>query len=113
MVINSLFSMIHVPEGTEYSLRIETYFVDRDRKRVPDDDHSLDVYDSGDIILETERFIYRFVNVLDAYEVGATLIEHLAAGEERVDLNEMMGCREFDDLFWGDLVVTEKKGGIP
>ncbi len=53
LIIKSLFFQIAVPKEEEYAIYTNDYYLDKDGNLVPKNTDRTDVYDYGDIIIQT------------------------------------------------------------
>ena len=98
VLIMSLFNMVYLPTNGEYTIYTEDYYIDDDGQRYDVMPHG-NVYEYGDLIIETpqKRYIYR--KIYSAYDYCATLIqkikEHRSDPVILIDLDELNEVRGF------------------
>ncbi len=96
--IMSLFNMVYLPTNSEFTIYTEDYYIDDDGQRYDVMPHG-NVYEYGDLIIETpqKRYIYR--KIYSAYDYCATLIqkikEHRSDPVILIDLDELNEVRGF------------------
>lgn len=90
--IMSLFNLVYLPTNSEFTIHTEDYYIDDDGQRYDAMPHG-NVYEYGDLIIETpqKRYIYR--KVYSAYDYCVTLIqkikEHKGDPVILIDLDEL------------------------
>ena len=94
LIIRSLFYQVTIPSSEEYAVFTNDYYVDADGNVLTDTDRT-DVYEYGDIIIQTSHSRYIFRKVYSAYDYAARIMDYIKEhrGESIIyidmeDLNE-------------------------
>ncbi len=74
LILSTMFEMVCIPLTTEYSIYTNDYYVD-DEGNVYEKTDRLDVYEYGDIVIETPTTRYTFYKVYAAYDYCAQILE--------------------------------------
>lgn len=94
IIIKSLFFQITIPSDEEYAIFSNDYYIDCEGnvfdKPALD---KLDVYEYGDIIIQTARVIYIIKRIYSAYDYVANIIhyidEHINDSIIKIDMSEL------------------------
>ncbi len=96
--IYSLFNLITIPGNTEYVIYTKDYYIDKAGVVYEKMPHG-DVYEYGDLIVETPSFRYVFRRVYAAYDYCATLIRMITEQKDQnvitINMDEDFQHREF------------------
>lgn len=74
--ISTLFEMVHIPTESEFSIYATDYYVDKEGNVFDKAPHT-DVYEYGDLYIETVSTQYIFRRVYSAYDYCAKILELL------------------------------------
>lgn len=94
LIIRSLFYQITIPSNESYAIFTNDYYIDTDGN-VLTKANKTDVYEFGDIIIQTSSSRYVFKKVYSAYDYAVRIMDHIKEhqGEnviyvDMADLNE-------------------------
>ena len=97
LIIRSLFYQVTIPDNVEYAIYTNDYFLDKDGNLVTEIGRT-DVYDYGDLIIQTGSAKYIFKKVYSAYDYAVRIMEHIKAHrEDKVIYINMEELNEFWD----------------
>lgn len=74
--ISTLFELIHIPTEAEFSIYTKDYFLDTDGNTYYEMPHD-DVYEYGDLYIETTSTQYIFRRVYSAYDYCSKILDML------------------------------------
>lgn len=99
LILATMFEMICIPLNTEYSIFTNDYYVDKEGHTYKEADRP-NVYEYGDLIIETPTTRYTFFKVYAAYDYCAKILEIIkkrclwsAIQIQLEELNPVMGFR--------------------
>lgn len=81
LIIRSLFYQITIPSNEEYAIYTNDYYLDQDGNVLTDTART-DVYEYGDIIIQTSRVKYIFKKVYSAYDYAVRIMEYIKEHRE-------------------------------
>lgn len=76
LIIRSTFFQIVIPDNEPYAIYSIDYYVDKDGTILTETDRS-DVYEYGDIIIQTPSTKYIMKKVYSAYDYAAQIIDYI------------------------------------
>lgn len=98
LMISTMFELICIPEQTEYCIYTRDYYIDREGTVYEKMPHG-DVYEYGDLIIETPQLRHIFRRVYAAYDWCAGIIRRLREAEPGekicICLDELEEARDF------------------
>lgn len=76
MLIIRSFFYVTIPSNEEYAINTNDYYLGHDGNILTDTDRT-DVYEYGDIIIQTSRVKYIFKRVYFAYDYAVRIMEYI------------------------------------
>ena len=104
-IIRSLFYQVAIPSTEAYAIFTNDYYVDKKGNVLTETDKT-DVYEYGDIIIQTSHARYIFKKVYSAYDYAVRIMEYIKEhqGEKVIYIN-MSDLNENWDDHSGSFVV--------
>lgn len=106
IIIKSLFNVVCIPDQMEYAVYTKDYCLDEEGN-ICEDLENMDVYEYGDLIIETPQKRYMFQKTYAAYDYCARITEEIKKQRhnpviyvEMETLNDNWNCHR------GTFVVT-------
>ncbi len=106
LIIKSLFFQIAIPNSEAYAIYTNDYYLDKEGALVLMDSGRTDVYEYGDIVIQTAATKYIIKKVYSAYDYAAKMIDYI--GEHRNDdviYINMYDLNEYWEYHSGDLEI--------
>ena len=109
LIIRSLFYQITIPDTMEYAIYTNDYYVDTEGNVLKETDRG-DVYDYGDIIIQTGNAKYFFQRVYAAYDYAVKMMEYIKEHlkDEIIYLNMAELNENWDCHFGSGSFLVEK-----
>ena len=109
LIIRSLFYQVTIPSTEGYAIFTNDYFVDAEGNVLTDTNRK-DVYEYGDIIIQTSHSRYVFRKVYSAYDYAVRIMEYIKAHQrENVIYIDMAELNENWENHSGSFVVETLK----
>ena len=109
LIIRSLFYQVAIPSTEAYAIFTNDYYVDKEGK-VMTETNKTDVYEYGDIIIQTSNARYIFKKVYSAYDYAVRIMEYIKDHQEEniiyVNMSELN--ENWDDHSGSFMVETLK-----
>ncbi len=107
LIIRSLFYQVTIPSTEAYAIFTNDYFVD-EQGNVLTETNRTDVYEYGDIIIQTSNSRFIFKKVYSAYDYAVRIMEYIKEHrEERVIYIDMADLNENWEYHGGSFVVEK------
>lgn len=109
LIIRSLFYQVAIPSTEAYAIFTNDYYVDKEGNVMSETDKT-DVYEYGDIIIQTSNARYIFKKVYSAYDYAVRIMEYIKDHqEENIIYVNMSELNENWDDHSGSFVVETLK----
>ena len=109
LIIRSLFYQVAIPSTEAYAIFTNDYYVDKEGNVMSETDKT-DVYEYGDIIIQTSNARYIFKKVYSAYDYAVRIMEYIKDHQEEniiyVNMSELN--ENWDDHSGSFMVETLK-----
>lgn len=109
LIIRSLFYQVTIPSTEGYAIFTNDYFVDDEGNILTETDRT-DVYEYGDIIIQTSHSRYIFKKVYSAYDYAVKIMDYIKEHQgENVIYIDMADLNKNWDNHSGSFVVETLK----
>lgn len=109
LIIRSLFYQVTIPSTEAYAIFTNDYYIDKEGN-VLTEANKTDVYEYGDIIIQTSNSRYIFKRVYSAYDYAVQIMDYIKEHQgENIIYIDMANINENWDYHSGSFVVETLK----